>query len=54
MVGAFCLELEDLRGFGGFFILSISNSLRVLSFCNGRNRLSEAYTARHNYKGFFK
>ncbi|KYN11627.1 hypothetical protein ALC57_16216, partial [Trachymyrmex cornetzi] len=39
---AFCLEPEDLRGFGGFFMLSISNSLRVLSFCNGRNRLSEA------------
>lgn len=38
----FCLEQDDLKGFGGFFMLSISNSLRVHSFCNGRNRLSEA------------
>lgn len=38
----FCLKPEDLKGFGGFFMLSMSNSLRVHSFCNGRNRLSEA------------
>lgn len=38
----FCLAQDDLKGFGGFFMLSMSNSLRVHSFCNGRNRLSEA------------
>ncbi|EZA54236.1 hypothetical protein X777_06086 [Ooceraea biroi] len=47
ILGAFCVEPEGLRGFGGFFMLSMSNSLRVHSFCNGRNRLSEACTVQH-------